>query len=421
MKAKNQVYRGDGYLEQLVSFAEKLYSEFDNEFKVTLGFSHTTCQKIFIYVFQQYQYKSIDLFKKNFRLGKMIKTFIDTMLRNTKLLNQSISGGYVFRVYKKELYEVFDKEEIDAIISVLGRKLGDVSITYHNIGDLNPLCEKPIVNFDDYIYVPLPLLTLQNLPKLFHYYFIADKRFDKNTRAKYKKYRGDVIENLVISYLERLFDRKKIYHSLKYDIDKEADLTVQQSDVTLFCECKSKVLTLSSLQGDFDSIQSDFNKAIGESFKQAIRTKTWLSEDRAFFATDDNGNTHNVNLKSTRYKYVICIVAENFGWIPANIKDYLQPDELDNLLPVVSTIFDLDIITRECKNKFEFISYLQSRLDNFDKVSSMDELECFCLLKANGFQKIEIDSDILTPIGYTSEIDRKYHKLDTEWLFNYKM
>jgi len=83
--------------------------------------------------------------------------------------------------------------------------------------------------------------------------------------------------------------------SLKYDIDKEADLTVQQSDVTLFCECKSKVLTLSSLQGDFDSIQSDFTKAIGESFSQAIITKTWLSEDHAFFVNDGNRNTHNVN------------------------------------------------------------------------------------------------------------------------------
>lgn len=421
MKAKNQVYRGDGYLQQLVLFAEKLYSEFDNEFKATLGFTYTTCQKFFIYIFRQYQLKSVEMFKQNFKLLKMIKSFIDTVFKNKKLINQSISGGYIFRIYHKELYDIFGKEEVDALIASLGRNLGE-DTKYRHIGDFNPFCEKPILNFDGYLYVPLPLLTLQNLPKLFHYYFIAEKRFDKVTRAKYKKYRGDIIEELAIKYLGRLFDGINIHHSLKYDNDKEADLTVQQSDITIFCECKSKVLTLSSLQGDFDSIKSDFSKAIGDSFEQAVRTKDCISKGYKFVKLDEfTGKEQKVDLINTTYKYILCIVAEHFGWIPSNIKDYLQPDKIDKLLPVVSTIFDLDIITQECGNANEFVSYLQCRLENFDKVSSMDELEYFCMLRANNYQRLDIESDILTPIGYTDEIDRKYHKKDMEWLLKYEI
>lgn len=420
MKSKNQLHRGDGYIKQLIIFAEKLYSKFDSEFYDELGFTYTSCQKLFIYVYQQYYFNLVQLFKEKFKLGYMLKSFINTIVKKKPLINQSIQSGYVFRVYKKDLYDLLGEKEVEAIIRELGLNLGDKNIRYKDIGDFNPLCKKPIISFEDYIYVPLPILTLQNLPKIFHYYFIADKRFKAITRAEYKKHRGDTIEELAALYLGRLFKQNSLYQSLKYDIDKEADLTVQEEDITVFCECKSKVLTLSSLQGNIESIKDDFNKAIGESFNQALRTKRWINDNKEFMVKQPCEDKTSLVLNNTSKKYIVCIVAEHFGWISSDIKKFLQPDEGDGLLPIVTNIFDLDIITQECANKDEYISYLQSRLENFDKISSSDELECFAILKQQHFKNIDFNADSISPIGYTYELDKKYTTQDMKWLLDYK-
>lgn len=421
MKLKNQVHRGDGYLKQLITFAERLYSEFDDSFLEELGFTYTFCQEFFIYVFQQYSFRLIQLFKEKATIRFMAKSLLNVFLKKKPLINQSIQSGYVFRLYKKDLYEALGENEVKAIIHELGVNLGNKKNKYKEIGDFNLLYKKPIINFEDYIYVPLPIITLQNLPKIFHYYFIADKRFKPKIQAEYKKHRGDVVEELAAIFLARLFHVDNIYHSLKYDKDKEADLTVQEEDVTIFCECKGKILTLPSLQGNIESIEDDFNKAIKEGFKQAQRTKRHIKEGREFIVTSFLDNKSTILLDNTNKKYIVCVVAEHFGRIPSDIKEFLKPDDSDGLLPIVTNIFDLDIITQECTNKEQFIIYLQNRLDNFGKISSSDELECFVLLKQQQFRDVSINYDTLVPIGYTDELDKKYNQQSIEWILNYQI
>ena len=79
-------------------------------------------------------------------------------------------------------------------------------------------------------------------------------------------------------------------------------------------------------------------------------------------------------------------------------------------------VYDLDIITRECKSYEEFIQYIEFRKKNYDVISALDELDAFGFFKKNGNVKISIDADELMLTDYTSDFDKKY-KLEDKKVF----
>ncbi|MEG0577738.1 MAG: hypothetical protein RSC10_08130 [Longicatena sp.] len=94
----------------------------------------------------------------------------------------------------------------------------------------------------------------------------------------------DVVEDLTVEYLQRLFGPEYIFKSLEYKgQDGEADVTIQFENISIFCECKSKLLTLSTLKGISSSIQSDINKAIGIAYEQALRTINHINSGKGFY------------------------------------------------------------------------------------------------------------------------------------------
>lgn len=61
--------------------------------------------------------------------------------------------------------------------------------------------------------------------------------------------------------MARIFNNNDIYKYLYYYENGErfeADVTVQRKNITLLCECKSKLLVLNSLKGKLESIEKDF-------------------------------------------------------------------------------------------------------------------------------------------------------------------
>jgi len=327
----------------------------------------------------------------------------------------SIKEGYIFRVYKEDLYKRFNKFEVDSIIKYLGVRPGDPALKPTEVSDFKVLISKPLVDFGDYIYLPLLESTLMNLHKLFHYTFIAEGKFDKYIVGKYTENRGNVIESLTVKYFQRLIDRKYIYSSLKYkNEDGEADVTIQYDNITIFCECKSKILTLNTLKGITENIKTDIYQAIGNAYEQAVRTVKYIVQGKYFIKTI-NGEKTEIKLENTEKKYNICVTGEHFGFIPSRIKEYIDFDKTYPIVPYVVNIFDLDIITQECIDIEEFIRYLEFRKENNDLISSIDELDIFGYFKANGGQKLNIDADELVITDYTSQFDKKYQNNNREF------
>ena len=190
------------------------------------------------------------------------------------------------------------------------------------------------------------------------------------------------------------------------------------------CECKSKILVLSSLKGKLESIEKDFKDAIGKAYEQAIRTEKWIMDKKKFELNQAKGSSKMINLNKTKQNFKLCIVAENFGWIASNISDYIKVEDKKDL-PLIFNIYDLDIITKELKNYKEFINYLEFRNKYQDKVAFVDELEMFCAFKYEAFKDYgdeEIDKVFIYGfIEATEALDEKYGNESEIFLTNYNV
>jgi len=397
MKLKNLSFRGDGYQFQLMEVAERFYQPFDEDLKNAYGFSFSTCQKVIMFIYKAY----------------MNIIFIAEETANRIAIIQS----HGFKISKEMLYQKFDKTEIDRLLLYLSIIPGDTNLKAVSTNDFNPLYAKPFVDFGYYIYMPIPVSTILNLPKLFHYTFIAEKKLAQDVVDRYKENRGNVVEVLAKQYFLRLFD--VVHLSLKYRQNSktfEADITAQSDNATIFAEAKGKLLTLPALKGNLDAIKDDVYKAIGKAYEQSIRTIDHLNSEGKFI--DVGGN--DLTLKNTTWKFPCSIMMENFTSIPSEIYCYLDLSK-DQLIPYAANIYDLDIVTRECNSSEEFVQYMLFRQMNIEKLSAMDELDFFGYFKQYGLSKINLEADEVWATSYTEEFDKKYYEITMQWLLNYKI
>lgn len=403
MQMKGNLYRGDGYIYQLVEVARKLYSPLDSAMSDVLGFSYTAYEKTIRYVFSQYGMRNAKAYREKYRF----KTMIKALTSKSEPWLPSIKEGYIFRIYKSDLKTIIG-DDIYKMVDYLSVKAFDKSLKKVEFEDFKILISKPFVDFGDYFYMPLLFSTLMNLPKQFHYTFIAEKIFDKKTVGDYTGNRGDVVEELTASYLSRLLEKDKIYCSLSYQgEDGEADVTTVSSTGMLFCECKSKIITLNSIKGLHENIKTDVYQAIGAAYLQAIRSIERVQEGKKFVT--ESGV--ELTIDDISAKYIVCVTAENFGIIPSEIDEYLEINKLHGI-PYVVNIYDLDIITQECNSYEEFIQYIEFRKKNYDLISAIDELDAFGFFKKNGGKKVSINADELMLTDFTQEFDKKYSEKD---------
>ena len=395
MKLKNMSFRGDAYQFQLMQVAERFYKPFDEDLKNTYGFSFSTCQKVVMFIYQFYM---------------SILHVADNPANKISIIQ---SQG--FKVSKEMLYQKFGKDEINSLLDYLSIVPGDDNLKAVSIDDFNPLYAKPFVDFGNYIYMPIPGSTISNFPKIFHYTFIAEKKFAQDVVDRYTKNRGDVVEQLAKEYFLRLFDA--VHLSLKYPPSTktfEADITAQSDNATIFAEAKGKLLTLPALRGNLDAIKDDVYKAIGKAYEQSVRTIEHLNNGGAFVDENDN----EVNINNTAWNFPCSIMMDNFTSIPSEIYNYLQLSE-NQLIPYAVNIYDLDIVTRVCNSSEEFVQYMIFRQMNIEKLSAMDELDFFGYFKKHGVNKITLDADEVWAISYTDEYDKKYYALTMKWLADF--
>lgn len=392
MQLKNMAFRGDAYMFQLFGLAEKFYEPFDKDMKDSYGFSFTTYEKLIVAAYNKYI---------------SIISFIDNEEMRLEAINK-----HMFCINKFELYEMFDKNEVDSLVEYLSVKIGIDNIKPVSIDDFKILYSKPIIDFGEYIYFPMMNLTMLNMPKIFHYTFIAEKKLPTETVSRYTDNRGDVIEQLTKEYLLRLFDN--VYLSLKYpphDRTFESDITTQCDNATIFAEAKGKILTLQALQGETKKIKEDVYNAIGKAYEQAVRSIKYLESGGKFAGNNDN----EVELINTVWKFPLCIMADNFVSIPSEIYNYVEVEEAF-LLPYAVNIYDLDIVTRECVSKEEFINYMLFRQMNLRNLSAMDELDIFGYYKKYGMKQLKCDeNEEMWASDFTQEFDAKYNEISKKW------
>lgn len=413
--------RGEAYINQLLEFSRELYERLDGEFMEIFGFTYQDVEKAFIYSFQQYV-RNVELIDSRIEeISKEIiyKQEIPPALKYERFIDLMKDAD--FEISLQELYKVIDKQSCKNIIDRLGSKVGELNIEFDDIKAFNELLAKPIVRLEsDKILFPIIINSIMNLPKMFHYDFLGiDKILEDKTRAKeikglYGEVRGDVVENLSVKYLSRIFDTKNILNSLKYGrkFNDEADITITYQDIAILIECKGKLMTLVALQGNYDKIKSDFDLAVQKAYNQSYRTQQYILNNGDF--KDEEGNIVKISKPNKFFK--ICIVSDYLGHLGTN-------PELLNLFdedyPLVLNIYDLDYITKNVSNEEEFVNYIEFRLRRRD-IQNMDELELFNYYVNSNEHEFDINENrIILPVQQMLDTDMKNGIESYEYIMNY--
>lgn len=425
-ESKYLFLRGEAYINQLLEFSGALYKRLQQEFQEIFGFTYKDVEKIFIYSFQRYvrNVEKIDIeiekISNTITFDDFIQGEIPPALINIKFIE--LMNGVDFQISLAELYKIVNKEACDNVIKRLGTKIGDINTKFNDLTGFNELNARPIIVLDnDKIIFPIIINSMMNFPKLFHYDFLGldktlyDKKRGKEIKGHYGEVRGDVIEDLSTNYLSRIFYKKNIYNSLKYGrkFNDEADITITYKEIVVLIECKGKLMTLVALQGNYDKIKSDFKLAVQKAYDQGCRTQKHIMEDGDF--KDKDGNVFKIDKPRKFIK--ICIVSDYLGHLGTN-PELLQ---LDDEYPLVLNIYDLDYITKNVKNRQQFIEYIEFRLSN-PQIQNMDELELFNYFINNKGTALDIsEADIIIPIDQMFETDIENEMESYEYIMNYKI
>lgn len=378
MQLNRDYARGIGYKNQLLDLANRIYAPFDNDFINALGFKYTTFEKMIIYIYNEYK-------KNKFRI-------LD------------------FKVNKQTLYTEFGKNEVDSIFSETAIKFNE-----HIETDLNIFYLKPFIDCGEYIYAPLAINNLYNIPKFFHYYFMgSDSVFNKNVRSEYGDIRGKSIEKKTYEILGKLFNTNCINNEIycKDGKDKyESDFLVQYDSTSIALECKAKIYKKASSDGIMDDILTDVDD-IKKAYMQGSRTLNFVDNGFVFYSDKECENI--IKTKKTNNNYVICVCFDDFSNIAYNYEDF---HVLGEYCPIIINIYDLEIIAIETKTPKRFIEYLQFRVDNFKYVHSNDELEVLGAFLKN----VKNFGETSVPIGYKNHINKKYERIAEKFIENYNI
>ena len=164
-----------------------------------MGFSFSSYEKVIKYIFAQNGKRIQSVYKEK----NKITTIFKALKNKEQPWVPSIKSGYVFRIYKSELEKIIG-DETEGMCGYLSVKADDESF-------------KKVLIFS----------TIMNLPKQFHYSFVSEKLFDKQTLGLYTNNRGNVVGKIKSNCFSRLINKDKIYCSLSYvGEDGEADVTV---------------------------------------------------------------------------------------------------------------------------------------------------------------------------------------------------
>jgi hypothetical protein len=170
------------------------------------------------------------------------------------------------------------------------------------------------------------------------------------------------------------------------------------------------------LKGDKTALEKDFEQAIGIAYKQAMRTIKWMKQNNDFIL-EDTGEI--IKLINTKYKLVFCVMVENFGVVPFEIYNYMTIDADVPIIPIVMNIYDFEIVINECKTKEDFVNYLLFRLNNYQLLSSVDELDFLGMYLEKGNFEFIASADTVMITDYSGKFDRKYNDVNQKWLKEY--
>lgn len=263
------------------------------------------------------------------------------------------------------------REEATNIIKSFSCKPGDQFDSFSRPGDENILTYYPIIEIKDGIYwLPLPdMLAIAFYLSPLHW-----MREDKSYKNTANKNIGKDLEELCGDMLKRSFDR--VYATVNIykgknrytDIDGLAIL----DNVAIVIQAKNKRMMPETLSGNIESFKRDFNMVAQKAYDQGEKSSYALLNQNGFSFKDSNDKL--IEIPNISQVFILCISSSVYYAGAMQVNEYLQQKHPDTKLPIVLSIFDLDLLTRYLTNPYEFVYYLNLRIEKYKKIVSNNEV-----------------------------------------------
>lgn len=263
------------------------------------------------------------------------------------------------------------REEATNIIKSFSCRPGDQFDSFSRPGDESILTYYPIIEIKDGIYwLPLPnMLAIAFYLSPLHW-----MREDNSYKNTANKNIGKDLEELCGDMLKRSFDRVhtsvNIYKGKnRYtDIDGLAIL----DDTAIVVQAKNKRMMPETLSGDIESFKRDFNMVAQQAYDQGEKSSYALLNQNGFSFKDLNNEI--VEIPNISQVFILCVSSNVYYAGAIQVNEYLRQKHPVTKLPIVLSIFDLDLLTRYLTNPYEFIYYLNLRTEKYKKIVSNNEV-----------------------------------------------
>ncbi|MEX2411144.1 MAG: NERD domain-containing protein [Candidatus Paceibacterota bacterium] len=244
---------------------------------------------------------------------------------------------------------------------------------FKSISDFNEISAKPILKINKSEYL---LFQPYSLFEAFYespFFWMLD---DSNYKDISLKNRGDFTEEFSRECLSRVFGKNRVFKSVEITDGNrnkvgEIDVLAIFGDRVIVVQAKSKKLTIEARKGNEAKLNSDFQKAIQESYEQGYSCSDFLQRDD--YSLKLNNKILNIN-RDFKEIHIFCVVADHFPALTTLAFHKLKYKKSKNILPpFVMDVFHLDVMTEILSSPLQFLSYIKRRVRYAERLLATNE------------------------------------------------
>jgi hypothetical protein len=278
------------------------------------------------------------------------------------------------------------------------------SATTANAGFVDPFAINlvtiaPLIDIGDYLYVPNQYRLFETIYESPFYWMLNDKSYADTAATN----RGAFLERTAAHIFYSVFGARNVHENVTIrdgskNIAGEVDVLVVYGEFVLVIQAKSKRVTLKARAGDTDALKTDFDGAIQDPYRQAVKCGQLIREGGE--CTTTSGTL--LTFPAVPRVFPVVILSDPF---PAStFLSHTMLERGNGLAPVIWDLGVLDCVARLLPTPIEMIFYLKSRSDVFEKVVSDSEYNFLGyhirtkLAASDEFDMMMLDRDFATVV-----------------------
>ncbi|SHL61528.1 hypothetical protein SAMN05444342_4260 [Haladaptatus paucihalophilus DX253] len=302
---------------------------------------------------------------------------------------------------KETLIERIDdnEQEFKSFLDRMAVSLGSVpqdDFTYPY--EHNPLHGRPIIEHDGEYIIPHFNALLRAVAETYYYDLIGLTGYGSQDEhgGKFGSQWGDYVEEWTHECLLTIFPDIEILINPEYSVagdSYETDLVILHEDTCIVIECKAKKLTLQTRRGDYPAVKDDVIDGIGDGHDQASRLIDNIQAGEVTKLSTDN-DTITIDADTIERYLPVIVLREQYDWIATT--EYPTIADIEDNLPYVTSVYDLEVITECLESSDRFIDYVTKRiqLSGVQKLASPDEIDYLGAYIDNGLEVLDMPDDI---------------------------